>query len=128
MKLVVIESPFSAPTEELRQRNAEYLKAAVLDSLDRGEAPYASHAFYTQFLDDDIPGERRLGMEAGFAWGDKADEVAVYVDLGISHGMREGIAKALARGVSVDYRTLGAGWMLRACGCPESVQRFVAVA
>lgn len=126
MKLVIIESPFSAPTEELRDRNAAYLKAAMLDSLDRGEAPYASHALYTQFLDDDVPEERRLGMDAGFAWGEKADEVAVYVDLGISHGMREGIARALASGKHVDYRTLGQAWMLRACGCPPEMLRYVA--
>lgn len=128
MKLVVIETPFSAPTEELRDRNAAYLKAAMLDSLDRGEAPYASHALYTQFLDDDVPAERRLGMTAGFAWGRHADEIAVYTDLGISRGMREGIARALADGKRVDYRTLGTGWVLRGCGCDESLQRYVVAA
>lgn len=126
MKLVVIETPFAAPTEDLRELNADYLKAAMLDSLDRGEAPYASHALYTQFLDDDIPGERRLGMEAGFAWGARADEIVVYTDLGISRGMREGIARALASGKHVEYRSLGAEWLMRGCGCPETAHRFAA--
>ena len=124
MKLVVIETPFAAPSEELRERNAEYLKAAMLDSLDRGEAPYASHALYTQFLDDDIPGERRLGMEAGFAWGSRADEIAVYTDLGISRGMREGIARALANGKRVDFRSLGSEWFLRGSGLPPSLSKY----
>ena len=128
MKLVVIETPFAAPSEELRERNAEYLKAAMLDSLDRGEAPYASHALYTQFLDDDIPGERRLGMEAGFAWGSRADEIVVYTDLGISRGMREGIARALTSGKHVEYRSLGAEWLMRGSGLPSSLSKYSTVA
>lgn len=128
MKLVIIETPFAAPTPELRDRNADYLRAAMLDSFDRGEAPYASHALYTQFLDDDVPKERRLGMEAGFAWGSRADVVAVYTDLGISRGMQEGIARAYAEGRHVDYRSLGAEWLLRGCGCPSTVTRYATVA
>ena len=48
----VIESPFSAPTIDELVRNIQYAMLAVRDSLSRGEAPYASHLFYTQMLDD----------------------------------------------------------------------------
>jgi len=50
----------------------------------RGEAPYASHALYTQpgVLDDSIPVERETGIEAGLEWGAKADATVVYVDRG----------------------------------------------
>lgn len=125
MRLVVIETPFAGRTEAERQRNADYLKAALLDSLKRGEAPFASHALYPQVLDDDFPSDRRLGMEAGFAWGKKADAVIVYADLGTSPGMREGIVRAIGRGQQVEYRTLGSEWVLRACGCPDHIQRYV---
>lgn len=110
MKLVIIESPFAGDWET----NLEYLRAAMADCLKRGEAPYASHALYTQpgVLDDNIPEERKLGIEAGFAWARALDEHGqlikrvVYGNLGISAGMKEGIAKARALGQEVEYRML----------------------
>ena len=106
-KLVVLESPYAGDVEA----NLTYLRACMADCLRRGEAPYASHALYTQpgVLDDTIPAERRLGMLAGFAWGALAARCVVYVDRGISNGMREGIARAEANGIGVEHRTL-AGW------------------
>lgn len=64
---VVVESPYAGDVE----RNLRYLRAALRDCLLRGEAPYASHAIYTQpgVLDDDIPSERTRGIHAGLAWG-----------------------------------------------------------
>jgi hypothetical protein len=79
----------------------------MLDSLKRGEAPYASHLLYTQMLDDFDPEERKLGMEAGFAWGRNAETVAVYLDRGMSTGMQEGIVRAVQRGATIVYRKLG---------------------
>lgn len=93
--------------------NQRYLRAAILDSLRRGEAPYASHGFFPQVLDDDLPAERRLGMEAGFAWGAKADLVAVYWDLGVSLEMEAGLERVRARGGSVEWRKIE-GWVTAA--------------
>ena len=77
MLRVIIESPFAGDIE----RNTAYLKAAMLDSLRRGEAPFASHGLYPQVLDDTSPEERHIGIHAGFAWGGVCDLVAVYTDL-----------------------------------------------
>lgn len=109
MLRVIIESPLNAPSREEIEENKRYAKAAVLDSLRRGEAPYASHIFFDQagLLDDLRPDERKLGMEAGFAWGAVADKVAVYIDKGISSGMASGIDLAASRGIPVEYRYLG---------------------
>jgi hypothetical protein len=84
----------------------------MADCLRRGEAPFASHALYTQpgVLDDTIPDERRIGIEAGLAWGEKAEATVVYKDFGITPGMRLGIERADACGRSVEFRTLGDGW------------------
>lgn len=102
MLRVVIESPLSGNKE----KNKAYARRCMLDSLERGEAPYASHLLFDQpgLLDDDKPEDRKVGMEAGFKWGECADLVAVYIDLGISGGMREGIKRARARGQIVQYR------------------------
>lgn len=104
MKRIVIESPYAGDVEA----NIEYAKKCVHDSLARGEAPYASHLFFTQpgILDDLKPEERKLGIEAGFAWGDAADVVVFYVDRGWSRGMREGYKKAITRGSKIELRSL----------------------
>ncbi len=62
--------------------------------------------FQDGILDDLNPEERTLGMDAGFAWGKKADLVAVYMDRGLSLGMQKGIASAMGRSIPIEYRHL----------------------
>ncbi len=83
---------------------------APLDLL-RGEAPYASHLLYTQpgVFNDDDPGERQHGIDAGLAWGDAADAVVVYEDLGHSRGMAYSIRRHKKAGRTVELRRLP-GW------------------
>ena len=115
MRRVVIESPYAAPVGTwaplrwwFRLRNRRYARACMRSSLRIGEAPIASHLLYTQpgVLSDARPAERCLGIDAGLAWGIKADAVAVYTDLGISPGMQAGIYAAHAAKIPVEYRRL----------------------
>jgi hypothetical protein len=108
MKLVILESPYAGEVDE----NLRYGRACVHDSLLRGEAPIASHLLYTRpgILDDAVPEERRLGIEAGLAWGCVAQLTAVYVDRGVSPGMEYGISRAIADGREVTFRELKGGW------------------
>lgn len=110
MRLVVIESPYAGDVEA----NLAYLREAMADCLRRGEAPYASHALYTQpgVLDDDKPEERKLGIVAGFAWGQAANATVVYVDRGFSSGMREGIEAAVSARRPFYLRSIAGGWEL----------------
>lgn len=104
MKLVVVESPYAGDVE----RNLKYVRAAMADCLRRGEAPFASHALFTQpgVLDDGKPEGRALGIQAGFAWGEAASLTVVYDDLGISNGMRAGIKAAADAGRPIEFRRL----------------------
>jgi hypothetical protein len=102
MRLVVLESPFSGETG----KNVLYAREALRDCLLRGESPVASHLLYTQVLDDLIPEERTLGIEAGLAWLRVAEATVVYADLGISRGMAQGIAAARNQGLEVETRYL----------------------
>lgn len=104
MRLVIVESPYAGDIE----RNTRYARAAVRDSLARGEAPVASHLLYTQpgVLRDEEPTERQWGIDAGLAWGAVAAATVVYTDLGVSRGMQYGIANAKAAGRPVEFRTL----------------------
>lgn len=114
MILVVIESPFgtrpdgSRASPEEVERNKVYVQRCLRDSLDRGEAPFASHALYTTCLKDATPAERKTGMQAGFAMGDACQMCAVYEDYGLSPGMYEGIARAESRLYqAIEFRRIG---------------------
>lgn len=106
-KRVYIESPYSSQDDEERKRFDNYLRRAIKDCFKRGEAPFASHGFYTIFLNDDIPRERELGMNCGFSWQSQAQLVAVYEDWSITKGMWEGIHNAYRLGLNVEHRTIG---------------------
>lgn len=108
MRLVILESPFAGKTAEEINGNIEYARRCVRDSLMRGEAPIASHLLYTPpgVLDDSIPVERMRGIAAGLAWRKVAEASVVYVDKGISQGMRYGIAAAEAAGLDIEIRRI----------------------
>ncbi|WP_109523585.1 MULTISPECIES: DUF7768 domain-containing protein [Nocardia] len=104
MILVIVESPYAGDI----LANEAYARRALADSLARGEAPFASHLLYTQpgVLDDTDPAERAQGIAAGFAWGERAELTAVYVDRGVTPGMAQGIRAARAVGRPVTFRFL----------------------
>ena len=129
MELVILESPFAGDVDE----NIEYARRCVRDSLLRGEAPIASHLLYTQpgVLDDAMPADRRLGIDAGLAWLGVAEATVVYTDRGVSNGMvwktvatksvvyldkgitqgmECGVDAAAEAGVPVEYRRLEKGF------------------
>jgi len=112
---VIIESPYAGKSEKNSpeyfkevEENLKYCRACMRDSFLRGEFPYASHILFTQkgILDDTIPEERKLGMEAGLDWGELADLTVVYTDIGMSCGMEFGIKRAEEAGRPIEYRTL----------------------
>ncbi len=104
MKIVIVESPYAGNIE----RNVAYARAAMRDCLLRNEAPFASHLLYTQpgVLNDSIPHERKLGMEAGLVIGKQAAMTVVYTDYGISPGMQYGIERANEENRLVEFRSL----------------------
>jgi len=109
-KRVLIESPFKGKEWSETRRNILYAKLCVRDSILRGEAPFASHLFYTQtgILDDRIEEERMRGINAGLAWGEDAELSAFYTDFGFSKGMEYGLKHAQEIGRPIETRSLGA--------------------
>jgi hypothetical protein len=107
-KKVIIESPYAGDIE----KNLKYLRACMRDCLLRNEAPFASHALYTQpgVLKDEVPYERELGILSGFAWRASSDATVVYTDLGFSKGMDYGIQHAVEIAHPIEYRSLGEDW------------------
>lgn len=93
---VILESPYAGDVE----RNLAYARKAMADSLSLGEYPLASHLLYTQpgILDDLVPAERSLGIEAGLAWASRADKAVFYIGLGWSPGMRAAFERHRSEG------------------------------
>jgi hypothetical protein len=102
MKKVVVESPLGGNFAY----NRRYALLCALDCSRRGEAAYASHLFYPQFLDDLSVFDRAFGIAAGFEWAKSADLVAFYVDLGISSGMIGARDHWTSLGMTIENRNL----------------------
>lgn len=109
IKTVIVETPFKGATEEEQQKNIDYARACAHDCLvNHNEAPFLSHLIYTQvgILNDAIPAERQLGIDAGLAIGSRMEATIVYVDRGISGGMQYGIINAQKANRTIIYRSL----------------------
>ncbi|HEY6020898.1 MAG TPA: hypothetical protein VIY48_13665, partial [Candidatus Paceibacterota bacterium] len=90
MKRITVESPLAGDVKV----NEEFARAVCHYITKRGDSPYASHLFFTQFLDDLNPEERTQGIEAGFAWGMWGNEVWFCLEKGrhadLSNSMKLG--------------------------------------
>ena len=99
----IVESPYRGDVA----RNEAYLDRCLLDSLRRGEAPIASHKIFPSILTDEILQDRQLGIDAGLAWVQVADLVAVYTDFGISSGMENAMSRARLHKIPIELREIG---------------------
>ncbi|MCG3134588.1 MAG: hypothetical protein HMLKMBBP_01902 [Planctomycetes bacterium] len=97
MKRVFVCSPYRGDVAA----NVEIARAACREVLRQGGAPFAPHLLYPDLLDDDVPAERALGIEAGRRWLAMSHEILVVGP--VTAGMREEIATAEALGIPVRY-------------------------
>lgn len=89
MEKVYIISRYSAKTWHERRFNKEVTKYYCRRIAEAGKRPVAPHLFYTQFMDDDDPEARRLGLDFSIKDLDECDSfLLVIVDGVISSGMR----------------------------------------
>ena len=102
--LVYICSPYSGDIETNVEAAKRYSRLAV----DKGFIPLTPHLLFPQFLDDDIPEERELGLFFGNILMSKCREMWVCGDR-VSSGMEAEIARArqknmIIRAVSADCK------------------------
>ncbi len=103
---IVLESPWKATEAHSAEQHRVYLDHCLADCRGRWEAPYASH--FGLMGDDDDELQRQLGIRAGWQWGELAEYVVAYGDLGISEGMAQSIAHYEKMGKPVEWRKLDA--------------------
>lgn len=102
MKRVILESPYAGEVEA----NVAYARRCAKHCALRGESIQASHLLYTQFLDDNLPEDRALGIALGLAWREVADYSVFYTDRGWSGGMLAALHTAINRGLPFKIRAL----------------------
>lgn len=96
--IVYICSPYAGDVETNVQKARRYCRFAV----DKGYIPIAPHLLFTQFLNDDSPKERQLGIFFGNAVMSKCSEVWVFGEH-ISNGMEAEIKRAKRKNYRLRY-------------------------
>ena len=96
--IVYICSPFSGDVEENVKAAQRYSRYAV----NKGFIPIAPHLLFPQFLNDNIPAERRLGLFFGNVLMSKCAEVWVFGST-ISAGMEDEIMRAKWKNYHLRY-------------------------
>lgn len=115
MRAVYLESPYAnngTADDVTIARNIRYLRACIRDCLLRGDSPIATHAVFTQpgILHDEIPAERRYGIDAGEPWRKVCEVTVIYTDLTPGVGVVEGEERSRKLGHRVEIRQLGGNW------------------
>lgn len=96
--IVYICSPYAGDVETNVQKARRYCRFAV----DKGYIPIAPHLLFTQFLNDDNPKERQLGIFFGNAVMSKCSEMWVFGEH-ISNGMEAEIKRAKWKNYRLRY-------------------------
>ena len=129
-KVVSVESPFRPSNGQTQATNIAYATAAVKHSSLQGEAGYASHLLLTRmlfadgssgFVSDDVVEPFGADVDQCIAMTHamrlRADAIVLYIDLGLTGGMKaaiEAITKhntASDRHIAIAFRRLPAEMM-----------------
>ena len=98
--IVYICSPYAGEVSENVENARKYSRFAV----DKGYIPVAPHLLFPQFLNDNHPKERQLGLFFGNALMSKCSEVWVFGDC-ITAGMEAEIRRAKWKNYRLRYFT-----------------------
>lgn len=116
--LVMLESPYAATPGRSVKDNVAYARLCMIDSVTRGEVPFATHLLWTQRPDGGWAGEKNGATDAehwlgrdkalamGNAWREWADMTVLYVDFGVTPGMERAEQAASNCGQRTERRRL----------------------
>ncbi len=93
-KVIFVSSPFAPRGMWTREENVALAKKLCKIVLGLGHIPLAPHLLFPQFLDDDKPLERDMGLMSSIALVSRCDEVWYYPKREVSFGMQKEIEKA----------------------------------
>ena len=96
--IVYVASPFAGDIDQNTENARQYCRFAV----SKGYLPLAPHLHFPQFLDENDPKERKLGLQFALILLDKCDELWVFGNR-ISEGMSREIDHATVIGIPIRY-------------------------
>lgn len=91
---IYVASPYRGETSEIVRRNVRYVLDICREIAYMGHYPFAPHLHDPQFLEDNVPKERAMGLASGKAWLEACDGVIFFIDRGMSDGMKGEMAFA----------------------------------
>ncbi len=103
-KKVFICSPYRPTGETAEQRDRDWkrnialAKQACHYAVNQGYIPYAPHLYFPEFLSENDPAEREIGIILGLTWLARCDEIWI-AGTRISEGMNKEIMKAKEWGI-----------------------------
>lgn len=97
---VYIASPYRGDVKTNTENAKRYSFFAVM----QGKVPFCPHIYFTQFLDDNVKVERKIGLNLALHMLRHCREVWVFGDT-VSEGMRNEIRIAKKRHIPVRYFT-----------------------
>lgn len=96
-KLIFICSPYRGDVEH----NKMVAKRICQYAIEKNYIPIAPHLYLTQFLDDDVPEQRKLGMDMALDLLEVCDELWAYNTLQPTQGMAREILRAGQLGLPI---------------------------
>ena len=96
MKKIYVCSKLRGDIEKNIGKAEVYCKFVI----SKGHIPYAPHIYFTHFINDNIPEERKIGIKFGIEWLKECDEIWVF-DSDISDGMKKEIDFAKRNKISI---------------------------
>lgn len=105
LRLVYVVSPFRAAREDQRRHHVRIATAICKRVIAAGHVPYAPHLLFPQFLCDNVPEERAIGIRCGLAMLERCDEVW-HLEPPFSTGMEAELREATRLGLPLHEVTL----------------------
>lgn len=99
MDKVFICSAFRGNVEENIRKAKEYCRWAAVEN---GAIPIAPHLLFPQFLDDNDPEQRKLGIEMGLELLAECKRLFYFGDI-VTEGMSKEITRAYVLGIPVEH-------------------------
>ena len=95
MRRVLLEAPYTGWS----WHHLAYTQACMVDSMGRHEAPMVGHLLYPPQFGPE-------GMDAADAWESACEWLVLYLDMGMTHNMRQAVVRAVHAKMPVEPRVL----------------------
>ena len=101
MKLIYVCSPYRGDSRKVVKKNIRRARNYCRLVIQQSGVPFTPHLLFTQFLNDDNPRHRRLGLSLGQEMMERCDELWVFGKP--SSGMGQEIVCAMMRNMPIRW-------------------------